>query len=223
LTSVPHLTALQSRILLVLFDSEEEFVNNEEVMKKSKVGHSTWSEGQKKLIELGLLEKKSNRVMRGKGVCKTVSYRLTDKGRAVALNLARISKMISCQETSEKLDPQTASWGDVQSEIIESIEVALDSFGINLLPLVRDNLEAEGILQWKDVIRDTRRLLAILRDLFGQEGANTIESMIVDNLRSRFASESMKRNDLEDLVEELKHENSARQIQKISHVNAGNT
>ncbi len=207
---LPHLSGIQSRILLVVFQSGQQFVSNEDVMK-SGVGHSAWSEEQKKLIELRLLEKRSLRVIRGRSVCKTVSYKLTDKGRAVAFNLSCISKMISSPEMSEKLNLRTLSRVELENEIIESIEVALDSFGINLLPLVKGIIEDEGSRRWKEVIHDSQQLITTLRGLFGQSGASTIESMVVDNLKSRFDFES-KENDLNNLISELKQKNSAGQL-----------
>jgi hypothetical protein len=209
-STLPHLTGIQSRILLVMFQSGREFVSNEDLMK-SGIGHSAWSEEQKKLIELRLLEKSSLRVMRGKGICKTVNYKLTDRGRAVAFNLSCISKMISSPELSEKLNSQDLNGEDLESEIVESIEVALDSFGINLIPLVKSNMEAETH-QWKDVLHRPQYLIAVLKDLFGQEGANTIESMIVDNLKSRFVFEMVNEKNLVCVVAELKRMNSARQL-----------
>ena len=92
--------------------------------------------------------------------------------------------------------------------IIESIEVALDSFGINLIALVKGNMEADGVQVWKDVLQNPRRLMSVLRDLFGLAGANTIESMIFDNLKSRLAVESAMENDLVCLINEVKHKNS---------------
>jgi len=181
-------------------------VGNEDVMK-SGIGHSTWSEEQKKLIEMKLLEKRSLRVIRGKSVCKTVNYKLTDKGRAVAFNLSCISNMISSRELSEKLNPQTLGRDELDRAIMESIEIALDSFGINLLPLVKGEMEAEGTCHWNEAIHESQRLIMTLRGLFGQEGANTIESMVVDNLKSRFDFES-KKSDMRDLIAELKHKNS---------------
>ena len=172
------------------------------------MGHSTWSEEQKKLIELRLIEKKSFRAMRGKGVCKTVCYKLTDRGRAIAFNLACISKIIAPHKQSERLELQFVSGEDLERGIIESIEVALDSFGINLISLVKSNVEAEGIHQWKDVVHDPGQLITILRELFGQEGTKTVESMIIDNLKSRFGIES-KELGMKNLICELKQKSSS--------------
>lgn len=112
---------------------------------------------------------------------------------------------------SEKLNLRTLSRVELENEIIESIEVALDSFGINLLPLVKGIIEDEGSRRWKEVIHDSQQLITTLRGLFGQSGASTIESMVVDNLKSRFDFES-KENDLNNLISELKQKNSAGQL-----------
>ena len=151
------------------------------------------------------MEKRTLKAVRGNSVCKTVNYRLTSRGKAIALNLANISKMIVYRLPDSRKTPHPSSHEEFEGEIKESIEVALDSFGINLLPLVRDKLEVECCTRWDEIVHHPDRLMIILRDLFGTEGSSTIESMIVDNILYRFEDIDLsgKGNDLANLVAEL--------------------
>ena len=86
---------------------------------------------------------------------------------------------------------------------MESIEVALDSFGINLIPLVKSRLPQGA--SWDGVARHPETLIMILKDLFGKDGSNTVESMIIENLKARFGEESYAReNDLVGLIAEFR-------------------
>ena len=159
-------------------------------MEKTGIAQSTWSEEQKRLIDMGLLDKKAFKTIRTNNVCRIVNFRLTSKGKMVAFNLANISRMIvhpqNGQTTSDPLSfaKTILSQKELEYEIIESIEVALDSFGINLIPLVKSRLP-EGAA-WEEVGKRPEILSLILVDLFGEEGSSTVESMIVENLKSRF-------------------------------------
>jgi DNA-binding MarR family transcriptional regulator len=203
----PHLSAIQSRILVALFQSEGrlQFLPNEAVLEKTGVAQSTWSEEQKRLIEMGLLEKKAFKTIRTNNVCRIVNFRLTSKGRTVAFNLANISRMIIQQ--SDPLQPDSfqihLTGKEFEYEVMESIEVALDSFGINLIHLVQSRLT--GGIPWVDVARHPEKLTTILIDLFGNDGSSTVESMIADNLRSRFGEGSAANaNDLVNLIAEFR-------------------
>lgn len=157
---------------------------------------------------MGLLEKKAFKTIRTNSVCRIVNFRLTGKGMTVAFNLANISRIIVQQQS----DPLPAASPTSQMhlseeefgyEVMESIEVALDSFGINLIPLVKSRLP-EGI-SWSGITDNPETLISILRDLFGKEGSGTVESMIMENLRSRFDSKlPIEENDLANLVSEFK-------------------
>jgi len=204
-----HLTAIQSRILVSLFQSDgSHYVPNETVLEKTGIAQSTWSEEQKRLIEMGLLEKKAFKMLRTNSVSRIVNFRLTAKGRTVAFNLANISRMIvqprsDAHGSAGSQSSQPLSEGEFEFEVMEAIEVALDSFGINLIPLVKGRL-AEGF-RWDEVARHPEIFTIILRDLFGKEGSATVESMIVENLKSRFAlGSSISENDLTNLVAELR-------------------
>jgi len=205
----PHLSAIQSRILVALFQSEGrlQFLANEAVLEKTGIAQSTWSEEQKRLIDIGLLEKKAFKTIRTNNVCRIVNFRLTSKGRTVAFNLANISRMIIPQSQSDQSQTTSAQTRVTEKEfdyeVIESVEVALDSFGINLIPLVQSRLS--GGTQWNDVALHPEKLAAVLKDLFGKDGSNTVESMIADNLRARFgeglAADAV---DLVSLIAELR-------------------
>lgn len=205
-TSKNHLSAIESRILVALFESDgrEQFVSNETVLEKTGIAQSTWSEEQKRLIEIGLLEKKAFRTIRTNNVCRIVNFRLTSKGRTVACNLANISRII-VQQSEPAGRPISEGDGlsekELEFEVIESIEVALDSFGINLIPLVKSKL-LDGV-SWEEVAKNPEILMAILGDLFGKEGSSTVESMIVENLKARFHFGSTE-NDLVRLIDELR-------------------
>jgi hypothetical protein len=183
-------------------------VPNEIVLEKIGVAQSTWSEEQKRLIDMGLLEKKAFKTLRTNNVCRIVNFRLTCKGRTVAFNLANISRMIVNRHTDSLDSPSPMSHGplsqkEFEYEVMEAIEVALDSFGINLIPLVKSRF-TDGTT-WGDVARHPEKLTAVLRDLFGKDGSNTVESMIVDNLKSCFDLEtSVRENDLTAVVSDLR-------------------
>ena len=139
---------------------------------------------------MGLLEKKAFKTIRTNNVCRIVNFRLTSKGKMVAFNLTNISRMIVQPENNlMAVDPRSSAQSnlsekDLEYEVMESIEVALDSFGINLIPLVKSRLP-HGIA-WEQVSKRPEILTGILGDLFGKEGSSTVESMVVENLRSRF-------------------------------------
>ena len=73
---------------------------------------------------------------------------------------------------------------ELEKCIIESIEVALDSFGPYFVDLVKATLEAERKIKWEDVADHPKQLQEVLRDICGPHGAETIESMISENIRS---------------------------------------
>ncbi len=189
------------------------YLPNEAVLEKTGIAQSTWSEEQKRLIDIGLLEKKAFKMIRTNSVCRIVNFRLTNKGRTVAFNLTNISRMI-VQPQSELVEIHGAallSEKEFEFEVIEAIEVALDSFGINLIPLVRGKLP-DGI-SWNEVARRPEILRSILNDLFGKEGCATVESMIAENLKARFVPNTVgSENDLVNLVAQLRRKKVADQL-----------
>jgi DNA-binding MarR family transcriptional regulator len=208
-----HLSAIQSKILVTLFQTDgSRYLPNEAVLEKTGIAQSTWSEEQKRLIDMGLLEKKAFKMLRTNNVCRIVNFRLTNKGRTVSFNLANISRMIVQPRNELETNNSTPlSEKDFEYEVIESIEVALDSFGINLIPLVKGRL-LEGIA-WGDVARRPEILLTVLNDLFGKEGCATVEAMIVENLKARFVPGPLgSENDLVNLIAQLRRKKVADRI-----------
>ena len=208
-----HLSAIQSKILVTLFQSDgSRYLPNEAVLEKTGIAQSTWSEEQKRLIDMGLLEKKAFKMLRTNNVCRIVNFRLTNKGRTVAFNLENISRMIVQPRNELETSHSTPlSEKEFEYEVIESIEVALDSFGINLIPLVKGRLP-EGIA-WSDVARHPEILLMVLNDLFGKEGCATVEAMIVENVKARFVPGPLgSENDLVNLIAQLRRKKVADRI-----------
>ena len=91
----PFLTQLQCRILSSMYLSKMEYLNSETILKQTGIAQSTWSEEQNRLTEMGLLEKKQSRIMTSNIITRVMNYKLTDKGRLVALNLANISRILA--------------------------------------------------------------------------------------------------------------------------------
>ncbi len=199
--------------MVTLFQTDgSHYLPNEAVLEKTGIAQSTWSEEQKRLIDMGLLEKKAFKMLRTNNVCRIVNFRLTNKGRTVAFNLANISRMIvQPRNELETSNSAPLSEKEFEYEVIESVEVALDSFGINLIPLVRGRLPEE--IAWGDVARRPEILLMVLKDLFGKEGSATVEAMIVENLKARFVSGSLGyENDLVNLIAQLRRKKIADRI-----------
>jgi hypothetical protein len=197
---------------LFRISSDGLFVRNEAVLKQSGVAQSTWSEEQNRLIAMGLIEKKAAKIINLNNVSKIMNYRLTQRGKVAALNLANISRLLLSknewngkgvpesdfslaeeQASSTTTGEQSPQFPNEQFDDIirESIEVALDSYGINLVKLVKTTLAFdEDVPVWSDVPSKTDRLVRVLVSLFGPEGARTIETMINSNILSRIKPDS---------------------------------
>lgn len=201
------MTGIQSRILVTLFQSGEDAVNNETILKGSGVSRSTWAVEQNRLIELGLIEKRSVRSISRNNVFRTVNYKLTAKGKAIALSLIEISNLLESRPKaavtenpiSDKVDVLDMYRYEEDSEfyglIRESIEIALEGYGVNFLKDVRSSLEGEYQVPWSKILGRIDLLVRVLKDFFGAEGARTIESMISANIRSRFGLEKKEGED----------------------------
>ena len=209
------LTMVQSKILIALFPFGGNFVSNENILKESEISRSTWSEEQYELLRLGLIEKKYCRVIKEKSVHRSVNYRLTKSGRAIAHNLMNISRILNSIETHTPSIPEavhlytphgldgkfSADEHDFLDYIRESIEVALEGFGMNFLMDARAVLEIELGIPWQEIARNTDKLLLVLMSFFGAEGAKTVESMICANVRARFGLQIPLEDNLQNLVE----------------------
>lgn len=218
-----YLTSLQSRIITSLFQMGSSSLNNEAVLRQTGIAQSTWSEEQNRLIAMGLLEKKAAKTMTSNMVTKTVSYSLTDRGKIVAFNLLHISRLISIPKVTEAklsrifelhsreyLDP-SISEEELRKGVMECIEIALDGFGINLTHLVRVTVEAETDLKWHDTPTKPEQLKSVLTELFGPEGAYSIEAIIASNIRARFEAPMIKTNNLAVLISEIRNRIKDRQ------------
>ncbi|MHB8567217.1 MAG: hypothetical protein ACYC7D_12615 [Nitrososphaerales archaeon] len=201
------LSQIQSRILMAFLRSKQDYLNTDCVLKQVGIALSTWSEEQNRLVSLGLLEKIPAKIMTNSKIVRVMNYRLSRKGRIVALNLFNISKILApAVADAEKRDQPTrfeSKEREVAKKIKECLEIGLDSFGMNFTELVRANLEIESGVAWEDVAWHPEGLELTLNNLFGSEGARTIELMIVANLRSQFSLHSIKSDNLILLLREI--------------------
>ncbi len=197
-----------------MYLSKIEYLNSETILKQTGIAQSTWSEEQNRLTEMGLLEKKQSRMMTSNIITRVMNYKLTDKGRLVALNLTNISRILApdlfSPDSSElrglrsSLKPAPNDEIDLDVKILECIEIGLDSFGMNLDKLVRSEIEKSDKIQWMQIARFPEKLEFHLRELFGAGGSSTIESMIAANIRSRFGLRSIRSNSIPALIGEIR-------------------
>jgi predicted transcriptional regulator len=214
-----RLTETQAKIVLTIFQSSPDYIKNDAILKGASISRSTWAVEQNNLIDLGLLEKKSTRNISKNNVFRTVSYRLTERGKAVAFNLSEISKILDSGRSPPivlgPIEGGSRRAGDVLLEnhgvedpeifaqLRECIEVALDGYGINFVVDVRQVLESDYKVSWARVPKRVDLLLNILKDFFGADGARTIETMICKNIRSHFELTTASNNDLQTLIAEV--------------------
>jgi DNA-binding MarR family transcriptional regulator len=210
----PFLSQLQCRILSSMYLSKIEYLNSETILKQTGIAQSTWSEEQNRLTEMGLLEKKQSRIMTSNIITRVMNYKLTDKGKLVALNLSNISRILAPDQFSldsnelrglralSKQGPNNEI--DLDAKILECIEIGLDSFGMNLDKLVRSEIEKSDKVEWTQIAKFPDKLEFHLRELFGVGGSSTIESMIAANIRSRFGLRSIRSNSIPALIAEIR-------------------
>ena len=204
-----RLTEIQSRILLTILESGRDLVNNETILNGAEISRSTWAVEQNHLIEFGLLEKRSVRMISRKNVFKTVTYRLTEKGKTVTLNLLEISRILDSTKktvlsaSANILDEAGREDSEFLNGIMESIEVALEGYGVNFVNDVRNVVGTEYKIQWRDVPGRLDVLEVVLVEFFGAEGAKNVLSMICANIRSRFGLDKQGPDKLQALVEEV--------------------
>jgi hypothetical protein len=223
-TNRRQLNEIQSNILIVILTAGVDFVNNEFVLNAAGISKSTWAAEQNELAKLRLIEKIPSRIITNGKILKTVNFRITEKGQLVALNLLRISAIleskneVSVQDLGELKAQELLMrfdgnhFVDCSNEIREAIEVAIESYGTNFLRDVRIVLEREHHVKWFDIVNNTEKLSFVLRDFFGLKGAKTIESMICDDVRSRFGLDPRKNDNLQSLISGV----SAREIRGLT-------
>jgi len=144
-----------------------------------------------------------------KSVFKTVTYRLTEKGKTVTLNLLEISRILDSTKrtvlsaSANILDEAGREDSEFLNGIMESIEVALEGYGVNFVNDVRNVVGTEYKIQWRDVPGRLDVLEVVLVEFFGAEGAKNVLSMICANIRSRFGLDKQGPDKLQALVEEV--------------------
>jgi DNA-binding MarR family transcriptional regulator len=203
---------LQSKILAAIYFAEDEYVTTEMILKQTGIAQSTWSEEQNRLIANGLIEKKQSKVMSSKVITRIMNYKLTEKGRLVAHNLSNISRIMAPSQFVSKepvriekvaREEMRMSYTEIEQTLLECIEVGLESFGMNLDKLVKEEVRAEG-MSWEEITKNPDRLVFHLNELFGRGGALTIEQMISANIKSRFDLRSIASDSLYSIINELK-------------------
>jgi len=206
-----YITRVQSKILVSLFGFGHQFVRNENFLKATGIAQSTWSDEQPRLMDLGLIEKKSFRVMGRSNVFTTVSFRLSPSGRKVAFNLLNISRVLSStsiigvnknEHMAEILTKSKEK--QVQQVLLESIEVALESFGPDLLELVKGAIEVEKKIAWERVAEAPEVLMQVMKDICGQDGSEIVAAMISENIRSLLGLERRESPELVSTMQEAK-------------------
>lgn len=224
------LTATEARILVSLARSKDNVLITESILRETGISGSTWAEEQNKLIGIGLIDKKPVRIMSRGNVSRVMSYRLTDKGKLVSTNLLNISRILcSNSAPANVIDSGTGLLVNLEGRdahnhsndsssslfnerIKDSIEIGLNSFGVNLQKLVRETVEGSLGISWERISEAPEQLLVALRELFGPEGAGTIESIIAANIRHELGLTAITTDRLTLLIPEAK-----RQMAEMNH------
>lgn len=218
-----HLTPIQTRILIALAKSKLGSLYTDEIVKLTGIATSTWSAEQGKLTSMGLIEKHLVRIIELNHISKRMNYKLTEKGKVVGSSLLNISRVLSVGDFASKVsdeqllrqskDNRIRSGTDTQSNqefertIDECVEIALDSFGSDLVNLVKHSLEAEHKVAWIRLAENTEVFETVLRDYFGLQAAEKLEKLIVANLRSRFELKENRIDSLSHLIIEARLKN----------------
>jgi hypothetical protein len=191
IANTPILTPIQVKILLAMLRSKDYSLNSEAILRETGIALSTWSAEQGKLGEMGLIEKHLVRILTSDSISKRMNYTLTKSGVAIALNLQNISRILS--SSKDMVPSSKASTNeDFMERIGECIEIGLDSFGTNLVELVKKTLETEQEIPWNQVSEKPEKLSLVFRELFGDEAAKKLETLISTNIASRFGLEQSR-------------------------------
>lgn len=223
LTDEAHLTPIQTRILEALATSKLGSLYTDEIIKLTGIATSTWSAEQGKLTSMGLIEKHLVRIIELNHISKRMNYKLTEKGKVVGSNLLNISRVLAVEKFNSKTSGEEKSLSqskkgdrflesgtnsqenrDFERTIGECVEIALDSFGSNLVNLVKHSLETEHKIPWIRMADNPDAFEAVLRDYFGLQAAEKLDRLIAANLRSRFELKQDRIDDLSHLVLEAR-------------------
>ncbi len=190
-----------------MLEAKDHTLNSEAILRDTGIALSTWSAEQGKLVEMGIIEKHLIRVLTNDSISKRMNYKLTDGGVAIALNLRNISKILSGTKSASRIVGKPAE--DFEERIQECVEIGLESFGANLVTLVKTALECEHGVPWSRIPENPDKLLAVFRELFGEEASKKLETVISANIISRFALGSAQAKDLSSIISSARKSFSA--------------
>jgi hypothetical protein len=214
-----QLSPVQTKILVALTKSKNGSLRTDEVLGITGIATSTWSAEQGKLVTMGLINKHLVRIIENNHISKRMNYGLTEKGRMIGLNLLNISKILLDEEVKaaaegSRLEPKgdrTNGSGvnvreieDFSSKVGECVEIALDSFGSNLVNLVKNSLEVEYKIPWVDLSQKPEVFESLLKDYFGMGASEKLKKLIAANLKSRFDLGSYRSENLSQLISEAR-------------------
>lgn len=101
MTEQASLSNAERKFLVVLYRAKEHRLFSTEIMKEAGVGFSTVAAEQKRLIALGLLQKRIFKHFDSEmKVEKRMGYQLTLKGELIAIHLEHVSELLEGMEVS---------------------------------------------------------------------------------------------------------------------------
>jgi DNA-binding MarR family transcriptional regulator len=216
-----HLTPIQTKVLIALTRSATGSLNPDEILLATGIATSTWSAEQGRLVSMGLIKKQMIRVIKLNQISKRMNYGLTEKGRMIGQNLLNISKILG-ENSGEisfarRVEDEDQVFG---SQIAECVEVALDSFGSNLVNLVKSSLEIEHQIPWKELSERSDVFEEVLRDYFGVGAAEKLKKLIAANIESRFEvrAKDSHSGDLALLISVAKQRSAGKKTKDIDHL-----
>ena len=218
-----HLTSIQTKVLIALARSKFGSLNTDEILDQTGIATSTWSAEQGRLVAMGLIKKQMIRVIELNHISKRMSYGLTDKGRMVGLNLLNITKILATDNENSKLSAESSLPNlqgnrmesasvnresvEFNDKISECVEIALDSFGTNLVDLVKNSLEVDHQIAWSELSENTQVFEEVLKDYFGLGASEKLKKLIIANIKSRFDLRGYQNEDLIFLISEARKTN----------------
>lgn len=94
------LTSIEERILVALYRSKDHCLLSNEISTEAEISISTLSYEQKRLLALGLLQKRTCRLIEDERISRRVIYELTMKGELIAVHLEHVASMLGGQGVS---------------------------------------------------------------------------------------------------------------------------